>query len=55
MVFALRLRARGSMLMNNAVSMFKGAISHSPYRTHGSGFVASYYLLMLATYFYGAR
>jgi hypothetical protein len=40
---------RMSTASNPVLSMFKGTISHSPYPAHGSSFVASYYLLMLAT------
>src|SRR5918993_4940677 len=40
---------RFSTALNTVLSIFKGAISPSPYPAYGSGIVASYYLLMLAT------
>jgi hypothetical protein len=44
-----------STALNTVLSMFKGAIFPSPYPAHGSGFVASYYSLKLATCPDGAR
>src|ERR671920_1461462 len=41
---------RISTVLNTVLSMFKGAISPSPYPAHGAGIVASYYLLTDASH-----
>src|ERR671910_1463218 len=38
-----------SLRMSTVLNPFKGVISLPPYPAHGSGFVARYYLLTLAT------